>query len=97
MGSLKSELVSRPTIFLGVDLKDPDFLNMFSYLLSLTTNNEHPIYVVTSSAIVDPIVTDLINKYNIKLTTLSESELLNNLHTVIGNDGDDALKKKSVR
>ena len=96
-GSLKSELVSRPTIFLGVDLKDPDFLNMFSYLLSLTTNNEYPIYVVTSSAIVDPKVTDLINKYNIKLTTLSESELLNNLHTVIGNDGDDALKKKSVR
>ena len=53
------------------------------------------VYVVTSTSIIDPKVTDLINKYNIKLTTLSEKELLANLRT--GIDGDDVLKKKLVR
>ena len=93
--NLKSELTSRPTIFLGVDLKDPDFLNMLDFLLSMEKNNEQPVYVVTSTSIIDPKVTDLINKYNIKLTTLSEKELLANLRT--GIDGDDVLKKKLVR
>lgn len=93
--NLSLELASRPTIFLGVDLKDPDFLNMLDFLLSMAKNNEHPVYVVTSTSIIDPKVTDLINKFNIKLTTLSEKELLANLHTAI--DGDDVLKKKLVR
>lgn len=53
--------------------------------------------MVTSTSIIDPKVTDLINKYNIKLTTLSEKELLANLHTVIDVDGDDVVKKKLVR
>lgn len=93
--NLKLELISRPTIFLGVDLKDPDFLNMLDFLLSMAKNNEQPVYVVTSTSIIDPKVTDLINKFNIKLTTLSEKELLANLHTAI--DGDDVLRKKLVR
>lgn len=91
--NLRFELISRPTIFLGVDLKDPDFLNMLDFLLSMTKNNEQPVYLVTSTAIIDPAVADLINKYNIKLTTLSEKELLANLHTVIDADGDDVLRK----
>ena len=91
------ELISRPTIFLGVDLKNPDFLNMLDFLLSMAKNNEHPVYLVTSTAIIDPKVTDLINKYNIKLTTLSEKELLANLHSVSDIDGDDVLRKKLVR
>ena len=95
--NLRFELISRPTIFLGVDLKDPDFLNMLDFLLSMTKNNEQPVYLVTSTAIIDPVVADLINKYNIKLTTLSEKELLANLHTVIDADGDDVLRKKLVR
>lgn len=95
--NLRFELISRPTIFLGVDLKDPDFLNMLDFLLSMTKNNEQPVYLVTSTAIIDPAVADLINKYNIKLTTLSEKELLANLHTVIDADGDDVLRKKLVR
>lgn len=95
--NLRFELISRPTIFLGVDLKNPDFLNMLDFLLSMAKNNEHPVYLVTSTAIIDPKVTDLINKYNIKLTTLSEKELLANLHSVSDIDGDDVLRKKLVR
>ena len=68
---------------------------MLDFLLSMEKNNEQPVYVVTSTSIIDPKVTDLINKYNIKLTTLSEKELLANLRT--GIDGDDVLKKKLVR
>ena len=63
----------------------------------MAKNNEQPVYLVTSTAIIDPKVTDLINKYNIKLTTLSEKELLANLHSVSDIDGDDVLRKKLVR
>ena len=69
---------------------------MLDFLLSMTKNNEQPVYLVTSTAIIDPAVADLINKYNIKLTTLSEKELLANLHTLIDADLDDVLRKKLV-
>lgn len=91
------ELQSRPTIFLGVDLKDPDFTDMLNFIMKRAGELTQPVYVVSSTSVIDTKTADLINKYNIKLTVFNEQEFLEGLKSLKAEEESDEKEKKLVR
>ena len=94
---LCKELQSRPTIFLGVDLKDPDFIDILDFIMKKAGGLTQPVYVVSSTSVIDSRIADVINRYNIKLTVFNEQEFLEGLRTLNVNEDSDEKEKKLVR
>lgn len=95
--NLYRELKERPTVFLGVDLKDPDFIDMFDFIMKRAGELTYPVYVVSSTAVIDTKITDIINRYNIKLTVFNEQEFLEGLSSLKDQEDSDEKEKKLVR
>ena len=92
-----TELKSRPTLFLGVELKDPDFIDMLDFIMKKAGKIEQPMYIVSSTSVIDNKVSEVINKYNLKLTVFDEVEFLDGVKNLLQKEDSDKLEKKLVR
>lgn len=91
---IRKEFQKRPTIFLGVDLEDSDMMNLLNFILKPLEYTQ-PIYMVTSTSIINSKSADLIGKYNIKLITSGTKEFLEYFDTLSKKE-DPVLEKKFV-
>lgn len=92
-----AELKSRPTLFLGVELKDPDFIDMLDFIMKKAGKIDQPMYIVSSTSVIDNKVSEVINKYNLKLTVFDETEFLNGIKDLLKKEPGDEKEKKLVR
>lgn len=84
--SLGARLEEYPTVFLGVNLEDPDFLEMLSYLMENRKMNK--MYMVTSMTVLNTEILEKLNRYKIKLLTCNEEEFLNELKSYSSEEED---------
>lgn len=84
--SLGTRLEEYPTVFLGVNLEDPDFLEMLSYLMENRKMNK--MYMVTSMTVLNTEILEKLNRYKIKLLTCNEEEFLNELKSYSSEEED---------
>ena len=74
---VREEMVQYPTVFLGTDLDDPDFLNV---LTKIAHKNElNNMYMITSSSVLTPNVSEMLNTYGIKILKEDEMQFLREL------------------
>ncbi len=92
-----TELKSRPTLFLGVELKDPDFIDMLDFIMKKAGKIEQPMYIVSSTSVIDSKVSEVINRYNLKLTVFDEVEFLDGVKNLLQKEDSDQVEKKLVR
>ena len=92
-----TELKSRPTLFLGVELKDPDFIDMLDFIMKKAGKIEQPMYIVSSTSVIDNKVSEVINRYNLKLTVFDEIEFLDGVKSLLQKEDSDKIEKKLVR
>lgn len=63
---IREELRTRPTLCLGINLEDSDFINIFSYILDGVPDHQ-PIYFALETTIFSSKINDFTEKYNIQL------------------------------
>ena len=54
-------------------------------------------YIVSSTSVIDNKVSEVINKYNLKLTVFDEVEFLDGVKNLLQKEDSDKLEKKLVR
>lgn len=81
--SIRYELKMRNSIFLGVDLEDSDFFDFIEFLLKDNLEEIKPMYFITSKSILNPQITDFLNKYKIKLLVSNEYEFFKGLDSYL--------------
>lgn len=90
--SIRYELKTRSTIFLGVDFEDDDFFTILSFILDKNCEDIKPMYVITSNSILNPKVIEFFNKYNIKILASTEYEFFIELKKYTQNEEIDIDK-----
>ncbi|MEF9933352.1 MAG: SIR2 family protein [Cetobacterium sp.] len=99
--AIENQMRKNSTVFLGVDLDDPDFIEVLSVMCN--KENLNNLYMVTSSSVVSPTVIETLNNFKIKLLTYNETEFLKGMKAMFENQQDETkqnevvLKKKLSR
>jgi len=73
---IREEILERPTIFLGINFNDLDFLDIIDFLLSKIKRLDQPIYLVQSNPIFNESVVKLKDKYGMKIICTDEHQFL---------------------
>ncbi|MDR1831195.1 MAG: SIR2 family protein [Fusobacteriaceae bacterium] len=90
----RKELQLRPTIFWGVNLLDPDMLDLMDFLLGPVEELNQPIYLVPSVPLVSGSILKLIGKYSMTPVYAKAADVLAHL----GPDGlDSAWLSRNTR
>lgn len=93
--NIRKEFKLKPTLFLGVNLEDSDFLNILDFILTPIKDLQN-IYMVASTTIISTKATDFINKYNIKLITSDTLEFINYFKDISESENTILPEKKFV-
>ncbi|MGF6907194.1 SIR2 family protein [Fusobacterium sp. PH5-44] len=86
------EILDRPTIFLGMNFNDHDFLDIIDFLFSKIKRLGQPIYLVQESPLFNESVIKLKDKYGMKIICSNEYDFLKNFN--LSDTSADFLKKK---
>lgn len=89
---VRDEILDRPTIFLGMNFNDLDFLDIVDFLFAKIKRLGQPIYLVQANPLFNESVVKLKDKYGMKIICSDEHDFLKNFNT--SNASADFLKKK---
>ena len=70
---------------------------MLDFIMKKAGKIEQPMYIVSSTSVIDNKVSEVINKYNLKLTVFDEVEFLDGVKNLLQKEDSDKLEKKLVR
>ncbi|MCJ8342665.1 MAG: SIR2 family protein [Cetobacterium sp.] len=74
---VRDNMNNYPTVFLGTDLDDPDFLYILEKIAHKKELNN--MYMITSSSVVTPHASEILNNYGIKILKEDEMQFLREL------------------
>ena len=67
---------------------------MLDFIMKKAGKIEQPMYIVSSTSVIDNKVSEVINKYNLKLTVFDEVEFLDGVKNLLQKEDSDKLEKK---